>query len=84
MVRFAELADSTDVFVIGGGPAGLAVAIAARQQGLDFLAQGTIRSAGAAEKGRTLIRRQRQRLLQHFADLPPALGIHALAFGFNW
>jgi flavin-dependent dehydrogenase len=26
--------DSTDVFVIGGGPAGLAVAIAARQQGL--------------------------------------------------
>ena len=33
-MRFAELADSTDVFVIGGGPAGLAVAIAARQQGL--------------------------------------------------
>lgn len=28
------LVDSTDVFVIGGGPAGLAVAIAARQQGL--------------------------------------------------
>jgi flavin-dependent dehydrogenase len=27
------MADSTDVFVIGGGPAGLAVAIAARQQG---------------------------------------------------
>jgi flavin-dependent dehydrogenase len=28
------LVDSTDVFVIGGGPAGLAAAIAARQQGL--------------------------------------------------
>jgi flavin-dependent dehydrogenase len=28
------LANSTDVFVIGGGPAGLAAAIAARQQGL--------------------------------------------------
>jgi flavin-dependent dehydrogenase len=28
------LPDSTDVFVIGGGPAGLAAAIAARQQGL--------------------------------------------------
>jgi menaquinone-9 beta-reductase len=28
------LLNSTDVFVIGGGPAGLAVAIAARQQGL--------------------------------------------------
>ena len=26
--------DSTDVFVIGGGPAGLAAAIAARQRGL--------------------------------------------------
>ena len=33
MVRLAGL-DSTDVFVIGGGPAGLAAAIAARQQGL--------------------------------------------------
>ena len=29
--------DSTDVFVIGGGPAGLAAAIAARQQGLRVL-----------------------------------------------
>ena len=28
------LVNSTDVFVIGGGPAGLAAAIAARQQGL--------------------------------------------------
>ena len=28
-----ELLNSTDVFVIGGGPAGLAAAIAARQQG---------------------------------------------------
>jgi menaquinone-9 beta-reductase len=30
----AQLGNSTDVFVIGGGPAGLATAIAARQQGL--------------------------------------------------
>ncbi|MFZ0814803.1 MAG: NAD(P)/FAD-dependent oxidoreductase [Candidatus Sulfotelmatobacter sp.] len=29
--------DSTDVFVIGGGPAGLAAAIAARQQGLNVV-----------------------------------------------
>ena len=28
----------TDVFVIGGGPAGLAAAIAARRRGLDFMA----------------------------------------------
>jgi flavin-dependent dehydrogenase len=33
MVRFGGLQNSTDVFVIGGGPAGLAVAIAARQRG---------------------------------------------------
>jgi len=34
---------STDVFVIGGGPAGLAAAIAARQQGLSVLvADGTL------------------------------------------
>jgi menaquinone-9 beta-reductase len=33
MVRSRQLLDSTDVFVIGGGPAGLAAAIAARQQG---------------------------------------------------
>jgi len=32
------MADSTDVFVIGGGPAGLAVAIAARQQGFRVIA----------------------------------------------
>jgi flavin-dependent dehydrogenase len=32
-VRSAELLNSTDVFVIGGGPAGLAAAIAARQRG---------------------------------------------------
>jgi flavin-dependent dehydrogenase len=31
------LPDSTDVFVIGGGPAGLAAAIAARQQGLSVV-----------------------------------------------
>lgn len=35
--------DTTDVFVIGGGPAGLATAIAARQLGLDVMvADGTI------------------------------------------
>jgi flavin-dependent dehydrogenase len=34
MVRFSLSRNSTDVFVIGGGPAGLAAAIAARQQGL--------------------------------------------------
>ena len=33
MVRSGQLLNSTDVFVIGGGPAGLAAAIAARQQG---------------------------------------------------
>lgn len=33
MVRLNVLLNSTDVFVIGGGPAGLAAAIAARQQG---------------------------------------------------
>jgi menaquinone-9 beta-reductase len=33
MVRSNDLVDSTDVFVIGGGPAGLAAAIAARLQG---------------------------------------------------
>src|SRR6185312_15743039 len=31
------LANSTDVFVIGGGPAGLAAAIAARQRGFDVI-----------------------------------------------
>jgi flavin-dependent dehydrogenase len=34
MVRFSLLPDSTDVFVIGGGPAGLAAGSAARQLGL--------------------------------------------------
>jgi len=34
MVRAEYLQDSTDVLVIGGGPAGLAAAIAARQRGL--------------------------------------------------
>jgi flavin-dependent dehydrogenase len=33
MVRFRSLFNTTDVFVIGGGPAGLAAAIAARLQG---------------------------------------------------
>ena len=32
-----RLRDSTDVFVIGGGPAGLAAAIAARQRGFDVM-----------------------------------------------
>ena len=32
-----RLPNSTDVFVIGGGPAGLAAAIAARQRGFDVL-----------------------------------------------
>ncbi len=31
------MADSTDIFVIGGGPAGLAAAIAARQQGFSVM-----------------------------------------------
>jgi flavin-dependent dehydrogenase len=34
MVRLRQLQNSTDVFVIGGGPAGLAAAIAASQRGL--------------------------------------------------
>jgi len=33
----ARLLNSTDVFVIGGGPAGLAAAIAARHQGFDVV-----------------------------------------------
>src|SRR5580700_5043517 len=33
MVRLWPLVSSTDVFVIGGGPAGLAAAIAARERG---------------------------------------------------
>lgn len=41
MVKFLALSQSllapTDVFVIGGGPAGLAAAIAARQQGFDVI-----------------------------------------------
>src|SRR5215468_6988609 len=32
-----EALNSTDVFVVGGGPAGLAAAIAARQRGFDVL-----------------------------------------------
>src|ERR1700693_1208801 len=31
---------ATDVFIIGGGPAGLAAAIAARQRGLDVIVAG--------------------------------------------
>ena len=34
MVRRSSLRDATDVFVVGGGPAGLAAAIAARHRGL--------------------------------------------------
>ena len=35
MVRNASLYNATDVFVIGGGPAGIAAALAARQRGLE-------------------------------------------------
>ena len=35
MVRDASLHNATDVFVIGGGPAGIAAALAARQRGLE-------------------------------------------------
>jgi flavin-dependent dehydrogenase len=34
VVRIPDVSQKTDVFVVGGGPAGLAAAIAARQQGL--------------------------------------------------
>lgn len=37
MVRMSRQKFDTDVFVVGGGPAGLAAAIAARQHGLDVL-----------------------------------------------
>jgi flavin-dependent dehydrogenase len=35
MVRSNEIPDQTDIFVIGGGPAGLAAALAARRQGFE-------------------------------------------------
>ena len=34
VVRIGKLSKASDVFVIGGGPAGLAVALAARQRGM--------------------------------------------------
>ena len=39
------MSNATDVFVIGGGPAGLAAAIAARQQGLRVLVADGAQSA---------------------------------------
>src|SRR6202040_73104 len=37
MSRGAGMGQTTDVFVVGGGPAGLAAAIAARKRGLDVI-----------------------------------------------
>src|SRR5580658_8064334 len=37
MVKSSPPPSQTDVFVIGGGPAGLAVALAARQRGFDVV-----------------------------------------------
>jgi menaquinone-9 beta-reductase len=37
MVNFGPTPSETDVFVVGGGPAGLAAALAARQNGLDVV-----------------------------------------------
>lgn len=43
MVRMADPRLDTDVFVVGGGPAGLAVALAARQQGLRAIVADVLR-----------------------------------------
>ena len=49
MVRRSRLGDATDVFVVGGGPAGLAAAIAARSGHVELAAR-LIGSSDAADE----------------------------------
>jgi len=82
------LADSTDVFVIGGGPAGLAAAIAARQQGLRVaLADGAKppidKACGEALMPGAITALQRLGVAVPAADACPLHGVRFLASGVS-
>lgn len=82
------MADSTDVFVIGGGPAGLAAAIAARQQGLRVaLADGAKppidKACGEALMPGAITALQRLGVAVPAADACPLHGVRFLASGVS-
>lgn len=82
------MADSTDVFVIGGGPAGLAAAIAARQQGLRVaLADGAKppidKACGEALMPEAISALQRLGVAVPAADACPLHGVRFLASGMS-
>jgi 2-polyprenyl-6-methoxyphenol hydroxylase-like FAD-dependent oxidoreductase len=79
---------STDVFVIGGGPAGLAAAIAARQQGLtvwlaDSASPGADKACGEGVLPEGLEALQRLRIEIPPSGAQPFLGIRFLERGVS-